>query len=159
MFYSYLRVENTRLTDELERIRLDNAHLTERNTSLEQVYTNDQEVIEDLKTKNQSLQSLQAQFDTDQQQIANLHQKNILLEQEKETIAHDKQVMQQTLEQMKKEKQHLNEQVQQSQEKARANEEQLTVKIAEMYVVFNSRKKIDVLFSFVDNDKDEKWTN
>ncbi len=132
--FSYLRVENTRLTDDVERVRLENAHLTERNNTLEQTYTNDQQIIDELKLKNQSLQILQERFDNDQQQINNLQEKYLLIEQEKDIIQQDKQVLQTNIEQLKQEKQLLNNQFKQSEEKSRVNEEQLTVKTAEMYV-------------------------
>ncbi len=134
LFFSYLRVENTRLTDDVERIQLENAHLNERNSTLEQTYSNDQQIIDELKLKNQSLQTLQDQFDNDQQQINNLQEKCHLFEQEKENIRQENQLLQTTIEQLNQQKQLLNNQFQKSEEKSRSNEEQLTVKTAEMYV-------------------------
>lgn len=128
-------MENTRLADEVERIRLENAHVIERNTNLEQAYTNDQEMIDQLKMQTESLQSLQQRFDDDQKQIGDLQTRSTLLEQEKQAMEKDQQSLQTNIDKLKQEKQILNDQVQQSHEKARANEEQLTVKTAEMYVI------------------------
>ncbi len=130
--FSYLRVENTRLTDDVERIRLENAHLSERNNTLEQTYTNDQQAIDELKSKNQSLQTLEERFNSDQQQINDLQGKYLVIKQEKDLIEQDKHTLQTNIEQLKQEKQLLNNQVKQSEDKARANEEQVTVKTAEM---------------------------
>ena len=130
--FSYLRVENTRLADEVERIRLENAHVIERNTNLEQAYANDQEMIDQLKMETQSLQGLQQRFDDDQKQIGDLQARNTSLDREKQAMEKDQQLLQTNIDKLKQEKQILNDQVQQSQEKARTNDEQLTVKIAEM---------------------------
>lgn len=130
--FSYLRVENTQLTAEVERIRMENAHVIERNTNLEQAYVNDQEMIEQLKMQTQSLQGLQQRFDDDQKQINDFQTRNTSLEQEKQTMEKNQQVLQMNIDKLKQEKQILNDQIHQSQEKARTSEEQLTVKTAEM---------------------------
>ena len=130
-FSSYLRVENTRLTDDIERTQLEHAHLIERNNTLEQTYLNDQQIIEELKSKNQSLQILQDRFDNDQQQINYLQEKCQLYEQEKENI---RQTFQTTIEELNQQKELLNDQLKQSEDKTRSNEEQLIAKTTEMYV-------------------------
>ncbi|CAF3987060.1 unnamed protein product, partial [Rotaria sordida] len=129
---NYLRVENTRLTDDVERIRLENAHLNERSNTLEQTYLNDQQIIDELKLKNQSLQSLQDRFENDQQQINNLKEQCQLYEQEKENIKQENQLFQTTIEQRNQEKELLNNQIKQIEEKSSSNQEQLTVKTAEI---------------------------
>ncbi|CAF3478243.1 unnamed protein product [Rotaria socialis] len=129
---NYLRVENTRLTDDLERIRLEISHLTERSNTLEQSYINDQQMIDELKLKNQSLQTLQERFDNDQQQISDLQEKCNLCEQEKENIQQKNQLFQTTIEQLNQEKQLLNNQIKESEEQASANQNKLTLKTAEL---------------------------
>lgn len=134
---NYLRVDNTQLTDNIERIRLENAHLNERNNTLEQTYLNDQQIINELKLKNETLQILQDQFDNNQQQINNLQEKCFQYEQDKQNIEQDKQLFQTNIEQLNQEKQLLNNQLKQFEDKIRSNEEQLTVKTAEMYMFRN----------------------
>ncbi|CAF4965323.1 unnamed protein product, partial [Rotaria sp. Silwood1] len=129
---NYLRVENARLTDDVERIRLDNAHLTERNNTLEQTYINNQQIIDELKLKNQSLQTLQDRFDNDQQQINNLQEKCQLYEQEKDHIQQENNLIQTTIKQLKQEKELLNNQLKQIEEKISINQEQLTIKTTEI---------------------------
>jgi myosin heavy subunit len=129
---NYLRVENTRLTDDVERIRLENAHVNERNQTLEQLYSNNQEIIDELKSKNQSLQILQDRFDHDQKEIHHLQEKYLFIEQEKQTIQQEYQIIQTNMEQLNQQTQLLQKQLKQSEEKTRANDEQLTVKTAEI---------------------------
>ncbi|CAF4346455.1 unnamed protein product, partial [Adineta steineri] len=129
---NYLRVENTRLTEDVERIRLENAHLNERNNTLEQTYLNDQQIIDELNVKNQSLQILQDRFDNDQQQINNLQEKCQSYEQEKQNMQQENYTFQTNIEQLNQQKQLLNNQIKQSEDKSRTNEEQLTVKTAEI---------------------------
>ncbi|CAF4276486.1 unnamed protein product, partial [Adineta steineri] len=129
---NYLRVENTRLTEDVERIRLENAHLNERNNTLEQTYLNDQQIIDELNVKNQSLQILQDRFDNDQQQINNLQEKCQSYEQEKQNMQQENYTFQTTIEQLNQQKQLLNNQIKQSEDKSRTNEEQVTVKTAEI---------------------------
>lgn len=132
--FSYLRVENTRLTDDVERVRLDNAHITERNNTLEQNYANDQQIIEELKLKNESLQSLQDRFDNDQLEINSLQEKCHLYEQEKETIQQENKLLQTKIEQVNKEKESIRNQLKQLEEKSSSNEKLLSDKTTEMYV-------------------------
>ncbi|CAF0737724.1 unnamed protein product [Adineta steineri] len=129
---NYLRVENTRLTEDVERIRLENAHLNERNNTLEQTYLNDQQIIDELNVKNQSLQILQDRFDNDQQQINNLQEKCQSYEQAKQNMQQENYTFQTTIEQLNQQKQLLNNQIKQSEDKSRTNEEQVTVKTAEI---------------------------
>ncbi|UJR31736.1 hypothetical protein I4U23_019216 [Adineta vaga] len=129
---NYVRVENARLTDDVERIRLENAHLNERNNTLEQTYMNDQQTIDELSSKNEALQALQDRFDNDQQHINELQSKCQSYEQEKQNHQQENQTFQTTIEQLNQQKQLLNNQVKQSEEKARSKDEQLTVKTAEI---------------------------
>jgi chromosome segregation ATPase len=127
---NYLRVENTRLTDDLERIKLENAHTNERNQTLKETDLNNQKIINELKLLNQSLQTSQDQFDNDlQQQIKDLEGKCHSYEQEIQNIQQDK-IKQ--IEQFNQEKQLLNNQFKQSEDKVRSNEKQLTEKTAEI---------------------------
>jgi hypothetical protein len=59
------------------------------------------------------------------------------------------------VEQLNQQTQLLQKQLKQSEEKTRANDEQLTVKTAEMYVKINDLI-ILIFLSFSDNDKDGK---
>ncbi|CAF1152906.1 unnamed protein product [Adineta ricciae] len=129
---NYVRVENARLIEDVERIRMENAHLTERSNTLEQNYINDQQVIEELTLKNQSLQTLQDRFDNDQQQISELQSKCELYEQDKQKSQQEHQAFQTKIEQLNQQNQLFNNQIKQAEDKARAKDEQLTVKTAEI---------------------------
>lgn len=129
---NYLRVENTRLVDDLERTRLENAQLNERSQTIEQDNLTNQQTIDELKLKNQSLEHLQAQYDQDQERIQNLQEKNVLLEQEKDNLRQNNDNFQLNINQLNDQKNRLNQQIQQAETKGKASEEQLMIKTTEI---------------------------
>lgn len=117
-------MENARLTDDVERIRLENAHMHERNQTLEQDHLTDQEMIEDLKSKNESLQGLQDRFDQDQALIQELQDKCRLYEEEKTAQQQDQERIRMDFDLLTQEKTLLGDQLKQSDEKRKHIEEQ-----------------------------------
>ena len=134
MFFppSYLRVENARLSDDVERIRLENAHIHERNQSLEQTHANDEQIIEDFRVKNQSLGALQERFDSNQQQISDFEQRCQSYEQEKQSSQQAQKQFQTSIEELNQQKQLLTNQLKQSEETRGSNEKQIADKATAM---------------------------
>lgn len=106
-FFSYLRVENTRLAEDFERVRLENAQIKERSSTLEENFRVDQNSIADLKLKISELQQLQDRFDRDQQKISSLEERCRNVVKEKDEMSQEMQRVKTSLANLQSEKENL----------------------------------------------------